>query len=69
VASVLQSNDKGKKGPFETYCELLATAVERDNVEVFDVGLINNSAKHDNEANAMNWNRDRKSIYIVASAS
>jgi len=57
------------KGPFESYCDVLSTAVERDNIKVLDVGLLNNSAQHNNAANHDNWNRDRKSIFIVASAS
>jgi len=71
VASVLKPGGKRNesKGPFESYCQLLSTAVERDNIDVYDVGLVNNSAQHNNAANADNWNRDRKSIYIVASAS
>eukprot|EP00580_Thalassiosira_gravida_P013435 CAMPEP_0201683084 /NCGR_PEP_ID=MMETSP0494-20130426/51941_1 /ASSEMBLY_ACC=CAM_ASM_000839 /TAXON_ID=420259 /ORGANISM="Thalassiosira gravida, Strain GMp14c1" /LENGTH=455 /DNA_ID=CAMNT_0048166853 /DNA_START=224 /DNA_END=1591 /DNA_ORIENTATION=+ len=67
VASVLQM--KGDSGPFASYCDLLSTAVERDNVEVLDVGLVNNFAQHDNAANHGNWNRDRKSIFIVASTA
>lgn len=59
----------GSKGPFEAYCDLLSTAIQRDNVKVLDVGLVNNSAQHNNAANHDNWNRDRKSIYIVASTS
>lgn len=75
VASVLQlGNEKSdgcvrNKAPFENYCDLLATALQRANVKVLDVGLVNNAAQHDNAANRENWNRDRKSIFIVASAS
>ena len=68
VASVLDPS-VGSEGPFEQYCGLLATAIQRDNIDVMDVGLVNNSAQHDNAANLGNWNRDRKSIFIVASAS
>ena len=76
VASVLQPDDGAttkrkryiSKGPFEQYSELLSTAIQRDNVKVVDVGLVNNSAQHNNPANHDNWNRDRKSIYIVASS-
>ncbi|KAL9181527.1 hypothetical protein ACHAXT_010332 [Thalassiosira profunda] len=64
VGLVMQTSE----GPFESYCHLLGTAVERDNVEVRDVGLFNSAARHDNAANRDNWNRDRKSIFIVASA-
>ena len=78
VSSVLNKDDddeeihgeeKKSRRLFEGYCHLLGTAVQRDTVEVFDVGLINTSAQHNNAANHDNWNRDRKSIFIVASAS
>ena len=78
VSSILQSND-GKewvgdetdenKGQFGTYCQLLSTAVQLKNVKVLDSGLVKNSAQYSNAANKDNWNRDRKSIFIVASAS
>jgi hypothetical protein len=78
VSSVLNKDDddeeihgeeKKSRSLFEGYCHLLGTAVQRDTVEVFDVGLMNTSAQHDNAANHDNWNRGRKSIFIVASAS
>ncbi|KAL3771618.1 hypothetical protein ACHAW5_006645 [Stephanodiscus triporus] len=78
VSSLLQKDDDDKeiedtehksRGPFEGYCHLLGTALQRDTVKVIDVGLINSSAQHNNAANRDNWNRDRKSILIVASAS
>ena len=78
VSSVLNKDDDDKeihgdekksRSLFEGYCHLLGTAVQRDTVEVFDVGLMNTSAQHDNAANHDNWNRGRKSIFIVASAS
>jgi hypothetical protein len=56
-------------GLFEGYCHLLGTAVQRADVKVLDVGLVNNSAYHDNAANLDNWNRDRKSIFIVSTTS
>ena len=77
VSSLLQKGDDVKKiegrehksrGAFEGYCHLLGTALQRDTVNVIDVGLINSSAQHNNAANRDNWNRHRKSILIVASA-
>ena len=68
ISDTVEGNIKGSKGTFESYCDLLSTAVERDNIKVLDVGLVNSSAQHDN-ANRDNWNRDRKSISIVAPAS
>ncbi|KAL7539359.1 hypothetical protein ACHAWF_006384 [Thalassiosira exigua] len=71
VASLLQTKHKNhtSKGTFESYCDLLATAVQRDDMQVVDSGLVNHSVQHNNAANRDNWNRDRKSIFIVASAS
>ena len=77
VSSMLNKDDDGeeihgeekKSRVLEGYCHLLGTAVQRDTVKVFDVGLINTSAQHDNAANHDNWNRGRKSMFIVASAS
>ena len=57
------------QGLFESYCRLLGTAVQEADVQVLDVGLVNNSANHDNAANNDNWNRDRKSIFIVSTSS
>jgi len=48
VAPVLQNNGisdtvegiiKGSKGPIESYCDLLSTAVERDNIKVLECGV------------------------------
>lgn len=55
-------------GIFESYCRLLGTAVQHADVNVLHVGLVNNSAHHDNAANHDNWNRDRKSIFIVSTS-
>lgn len=74
VASILRTHHDGgedngtRKPPFDTYCDLLSTAIQRDDIKVLDVGFVNNSAQHDNNANKDNWNRGRKSIYIVASS-
>mmetsp|Transcript_12077 Transcript_12077/g.24879 ORF Transcript_12077/g.24879 Transcript_12077/m.24879 type:complete len:558 (-) Transcript_12077:99-1772(-) len=80
VASILFKSDSNdgsqcyvspsdqQKAPFESYCDLLATTLQRDSIEVLDSGLVNNSAQHNNPANAENWNRGRKSIFIVASS-
>eukprot|EP00978_Attheya_sp_CCMP212_P020052 scaffold57009_cov50-Attheya_sp.AAC.1 len=56
--------------PFPSYCQLLASSLEqRDVVQVLEMGLIHESVQHNNRANQNNWNRDRKSIYIVATAT
>lgn len=61
------SDDAG--GLFEGYCRLLGTALQQADVQVLDVALVNNSAHHDNAANHDNWNRERKSIFIVSTSS
>lgn len=66
VSSALAVN--GDTNPWECYVNLLSSAIERENVGVFDVGLVNGAAQHDNAANRDNWNRDRKSMFIIASA-
>jgi hypothetical protein len=69
VSSILHvSTSETTKAPFQCYCELLATALDKKHVSVFDVGLVNQNTEHDNQANQNNWNRDRKSIYIVATS-
>lgn len=62
VSSILQAENS----KFQSYCELLSTSINRESVQVYDVGLVNQSAEHNNPANQYNWNRERKSIYIVA---
>lgn len=57
-----------RKAPFDCYCEMLSKAIERDNIEIYDSGLTNDDAHHDNDANRGNWNAQRKSLYIVASS-
>ena len=56
------------KAPFDCYCDMLSRAIERKNVKIYDSGLTNANAKHDNDANRDNWNAQRKSLYIVASS-
>jgi hypothetical protein len=69
---LLHGIDDGKasesKGPFENYSRLLATSIQREKIKVFDVGLVNSSAQHNNRANGHNWNKDRKSLFIVSSS-
>jgi hypothetical protein len=70
VSSIILKVDDfmGTKSPFQSYCELLASAIDKENINIYDVGLVNQSAEHNNPANQNNWNRDRKSIYIVATS-
>lgn len=56
------------KAPFDCYCDMLSTAIERENVKIIESGLTNADAHHDNDANRDNWNAQRKSLYIVASS-
>lgn len=68
IASVLGKGVMAKESNvLERYSGLLAKSLQRDNVKVLDVGLVNDSAQHENGAN--NWNSDRKSFFIVATAS
>ena len=57
VAALLKAQQ-----PFDKYCELLATTIQRKHVELIETGLVNESAQHQEK----NWNGMRKSIYIVA---
>ena len=71
VSNILQTDQ-----PFGSYCQLLSTSIQLDNVVVQETGLTNNhmlvgaksKTKQTNKQEANNWNRDRKSMYIVASA-
>jgi len=69
IASIIDEGEASEsKGPFEKYSQLLATSIQRsENIKVVDVGLVNSSAQHNNRANGHNWNKDRKSLFIVAS--
>jgi len=57
VSGILHSNN-----PFNLYCELLSASLEQKSVKVFDTGLVNEKARHQQG----NWNNCRKAIYIVA---
>jgi len=59
VSKVLNS-----ERPFDTYCDLLTETLQRDHVRLVETGLVNDKTQHD--FNRMNWNRGRKSIYIIA---
>jgi len=52
--------------PFDAYCGLLAGTLQRDHVRLMETGLVNDKPMH--RDNCMNWNRGRKSVYIVATA-
>ncbi len=72
ISGILQT-----KQPFGSYCQLLSTSIQRQSVVVQETGLTNNhmvvgakqQSKQTNKQEANNWNRDRKSMYIVASES
>lgn len=57
VSGVLDSEK-----PFEFYCSLLATTIQRDEVTLVNSGLVNEKAEHQKN----NWNNERKSLFIVA---
>ena len=59
VSNVLQSGD-----PFASYCNLLSTTIDRQSVQIFETGLKNTESFRREHGN--NWNRGRKSTYIVA---
>jgi hypothetical protein len=59
VSRIIQSDN-----PFASYCDLLSTTIERETVQRFETGLKNTESIRREHGN--NWNRDRKSIYIVA---
>lgn len=56
------------KTAFDCYCDLLASAIDRDSVRVVNSGLTNINAHYNNDANRDNWNAQRKSLFIVASS-
>lgn len=67
VSSIFQTTkSKITTTPFQSYCKLLATSIERKDTMIYDVGLVNQSVMHNNPANHHNWNRERKSVYIIA---
>ena len=64
--------------PFGSYCDLLATSIQRSTIAVEETGLTNSHMTKKQKKlqqqttqqtlqQANNWNRERKSIYIVAS--
>jgi hypothetical protein len=64
--------------PFGSYCDLLATSIQRNTISVEETGLTNShmtkrqkkqqqTTTQQTLQQANNWNRERKSIYIVAS--
>ena len=75
VSTIWNKDDTHKDitGPFGSYCQLLATSIQRSDVVVLETGLTNShgvsqSSPSNQKATANNWNKDRKSIYIVASS-
>eukprot|EP00521_Asterionellopsis_glacialis_P007168 CAMPEP_0195289264 /NCGR_PEP_ID=MMETSP0707-20130614/5615_1 /TAXON_ID=33640 /ORGANISM="Asterionellopsis glacialis, Strain CCMP134" /LENGTH=204 /DNA_ID=CAMNT_0040349251 /DNA_START=371 /DNA_END=985 /DNA_ORIENTATION=- len=66
VTSVLKS-----EYPFDTYCNLLMNTVQRNKVQLMETGLTNNHGipKVLKQQNNINWNQNRKSLYIVATES
>ena len=58
VSNVLHS-----ERPFDAYCTLLSSSIQRKHINIIDTGLTNERAQHQKG----NWNNGRKSIYIVSS--
>lgn len=52
------------ENPFAAYCYLLSTTIERDSIQLFETGLVN--TKSSLLEHGTNWNRERKTTYIVA---
>jgi hypothetical protein len=52
------------ESPFETYCCLLSTTLQREQIKLVATGLASDASQHQDEGS--NWNSERKSIYIVA---
>ena len=50
--------------PFSTYCNLLSSTIQRGKVRLIETRFVHNNSHAEKESN---WNRGRKSIYIVAS--
>lgn len=51
--------------PFAAYCNLLSTKIDRKSVNLFESELLKKTESSLLE-HGTNWNRDRKTIYIVA---
>ena len=61
VSSVLDSDR-----PFETYCELLSTALDRSNIRIEENNLVNNKRSGSKRQHTdSNWNSGRKSTLII----
>ena len=59
VSSVMDSDR-----PFETYCELLSTALDRSTVRIEENLLVNNR-RVNKQHTGSNWNSGRKSTFII----
>lgn len=59
VSTVLDSDR-----PFETYCELLSTALDRSTVRIEENNLVNNRRVNKQHTDS-NWNSGRKSTFII----
>ena len=59
VSSVMDSDR-----PFEAYCELLSTALDRPNVRIEENLLVNNRRVKKQHTDS-NWNSGRKSTFII----
>jgi hypothetical protein len=60
VSSVLESDR-----PFDAYCELLSTALDRQNVRLEENHLVNKKKGGNRHADSRNWNSGRKSTFII----
>lgn len=61
VSKVLNSEN-----PFDAYCSLLSETLQRDHVRLMETGLKNDKDKTQHQENCMNWNRGRRTVYIIA---
>jgi hypothetical protein len=63
--STSSTGSSSSSNPFAVYCHVLSTAIEkRESVQLLETGLQRKDSSLREHAN--NWNRERKTIYIVA---
>lgn len=60
VSGVMES-----ESPFDTYCNLLSSTVQRTHITLQDSNLVSNPARHQTD----NWNSNRKSVFIIGTSS
>ena len=66
IMSTTTTTARSGDDPFETYCKALSTTIELNKTHIYKSKL-DRTDSHHQDKHMNNWNRNRKSIYIVAS--